>query len=370
MRFAPLREPASFGFCATLAMAVLFVPQSALGEPLAVDSNDQAQAYNFTRRGVCYAIFPEHITQRSRFDVSTASPPRTGTVDIFDFMRFPMLDLAVGQVYGAAAAPCAPDLASSHFDNGGLLASETIASLSTMATSGRVERLPVRITAVDYTHIEFDVIRDKDRGRVGQGRSGSMIMIGERPVAMLVDVSDETVGGTGAIRALRFDAAIGWLGRFLDRNVTRSPSLAPENTAEEMAYEVATWSANPVDGAADPRSLSSDLVGSYVIAPGDLPATIELSLGAQARDRGVGGIVIESHGQNDATTPPRSIRVVVRRSEGGTFRPLSSGTGDSGGHTEIPIRSQKIRVLRIIIESGWNATLPVRLDRIRILAGG
>lgn len=352
-----------------LATLILFVPQLSFGEPLVVDSNDQAQAYSFTRRGVCYAIFPEHITQRSSFDVITASPPRAGTVDIFEFMRFPMLDLAIGQVYGAAAAPCTPNLTSSHFNDGGLLASETIAALSTVATSGRVGRVPVRITAVDYTHIEFDVTRNEDHGRVGQGRSGSMVMIGERPVAMLVTVSDETASKTGTIHALRFDAAIGWLGRFLDRNVTRPSNPAPEITTEEVAYEVATWSANPARGAADPRSLTSDLIGPYVIAPGDLPATIELSFGDKARDRGIGGIVIESRGSDDVTTVPRSVRVVVRRSKGGTFRPLSSGTGDSSGHTEIPIRSQKFRALRIIIESGWDATLPVRLDRIRILAG-
>ncbi len=341
----------------------------AFAEPLAVVGSTQAQAFSFSYRDTCYAIFPEHITDRSAFNVVTTTPPRAGTVNIFEYMRSPELDLGIGELSGAASDPCSPTLRSLRFDDTGLFASDTIATLNTLRNSGRLERTAVRISTVDYGYIGIDLRQADQSGTLGMGFSGSMVMIGEKPVAFMVEViRDETVQDA-EIRALRFDSALAWLGRFLESGNSNRTTIVPGNlTAEELPYAIVSWSANPMEGNADARSLVSDTVGPYVVAPADLPIKIEIVLDAAAVARGVSGILIESLGKDGLTTVPRLTDVKVRRLANGGFRTLTSGTGDLAGRTEISIGSQRILALQLTIQSGWNPGLPLRLDRISIIA--
>lgn len=348
-----------------IAVAGMGGGSGARAEPLSV-VGIQAQAFSFSYRNVCWVIFPDHITPRGSFNVVTATPSRIGRVDVLPYMRFPELDLALGQLFGAAAAECGPRL--------GTLAPEAYlpggeeATLTTVRESGELERVPVRLTVEEYAHLGLSPVDPALSGRLGQGRSGSMVMAGGRPVAMMTDIPADAAGYGAEIRALRMDAALSWLARYLNR---RGPvvagavqSLAVDG--REIGYEVVSWSALPVEESADPRSLAQDGAGPYLIAPQALPAVLEIEVAAQDMPAGSEAIILQA-APAAGMTVPRRVDVYARRAPGTPFRFMASGTIDRTGIGRIAVNGQRFEALQIRILEGWDPGVPVRLDRLKIL---
>lgn len=352
-----------------VAAALAALPPALPAEPLAVDDDIQAQAFSFTHGGACYAILPDHVTPRSRLDVVTATPPRRGIVEIINFMRFEQLDLALGTVVGAAAEPCEPVIGDLRRDDGRTLAAATAATLTTLRRSGVVENEPVILKVVEYEYIGVDPADPRMRGRLGQGRSGAVLTIDGRPVGMMIDVAGEGIGYGAEIRALRFDAALSWLARYLERPTLQAAAAgqADRREAGEVAYTVSAWSAASMRPDGDPRSIARPAAGPYLIAPGDVPATIVL----EPRDADaftLGGIAFEGAAVEGVTTVPRNVSIQVARRPGGAFRTLRTAALPLAGRAEVPVGGQRFAALRIVIEDAWDPVLPVRLDRVRLLA--
>lgn len=335
----------------------------AAAEPLAVVGT-QANAFSFGYRGVCWAIFPNHITSRGGFDVVTQTPSRTGRVDIISYMRFPELDLALGQLIGDASMECEPvigDLHSSDFAT-----SSSIAQLTTVRHSGQLQRTAVRVNVVEYAYIGLDPVNPDEIGTIGRGRSGSVITEGDRPVGIMIDISSEEINYGAEIRALRMDAALNWISRYLDqRNVGPSSSLADEVSGTEIPFEVVAWSALPVEG--DPRSIASSSLGPYVIAANDLPATIEIDVDRALMSNGGDRIIFESSADDEAFTVPREVSISAKRTERSPFRFLNTMNVGQNGKGEATIRDQSFEGVEIRIESVWDPSKPIRLDRLRVL---
>ena len=106
-----------------------------------------------------------------------------------------------------------------------------------------------------YEHIGVTPIEPAEGASFAKGRSGSILTVDDVPVGIAIELPP--AGWGAAMRVLRLDAIKGRLDRYLSGSTAGrgAPTLAADD-AEEIPYEVVSWTARPLAPENDPTALT------------------------------------------------------------------------------------------------------------------
>lgn len=342
-------------------MLVIALP--AFAQPVAVDRG-AGQGLLFQHRGNCYAIMPHHVTEPGVSDVSfDAGTTRKGEGTIIqDFTPF---DLSLATVRRRFAANCQLDL--DDLPTGIEPVLERREPLRMVRVSnGEIEEARVELERLDFSTLTARL--SPDATRLLEGNSGAMIFSGASPIAMAIQADGDT-----RLVALRIDAIVSYIGRFLDgrpeAEATSLPSSTATGTAGALAYDLLACSIEPA------RPDRSCLVmtrggGPAVFAPGTERLVIDLDIatpdGAPQRVQSV-----EVRSAADGKTETRPRKIVVTISPSGEQRALYRPFADRDMPADDVFEASRPagvagRTLRLVVMDRWNPDLPLRIDDITL----
>lgn len=341
-------------------MFALVLPASA--QPVAIDRG-AGQGLLFQYRGNCYAIMPHHVTEPGVSDVSLdAGTTRKGEGTIVqDFMPF---DLSLAAVRRRFAANC--QLGFEDLPAGIEPILERREPLRMVRVSnGEIEEAGVELERLDFSTLTARL--SPDATRLLEGNSGAMIFSGASPVAMAVQADGDT-----RLVALRVDAIVGYIGRFLEGRPEAAASPRLEVIGSEgggLAYDLLSCSLEPT--RPDRSCLAMVRGDAPAIFPiGGERLVIDLDIatpdGAPRRVRSV-----EIRSAADAKSETRPRKIVVTISPSGEERALYRPFADSDMPADDIFEATRPggvtgRTLRIVILDRWNPDLPLRIDSITL----
>lgn len=339
-------------------------------EPAFVGSGmqQQGQAFTFSHRGTCYALLPNHVSpRRQTLSLSAGNPARLGKGTMTP-SRFPLADFALASVEGALALDCSPSWTSLSSDLGRVLPDGGAATLTTVRPSGVVERVQVTMSPVTYEHIGVTPADPALRGTLGQGRSGSLLSVGDVPVGIVIELPGDT--GAGELRVLRIDAIKGRLDRYLRGSEPAVPASPVLVEADAIPFQVVSWNVEPATPDHNPMALAQPNGGPFIA--GEAGGVVRLRLRllddhGVAATRTVQGVRLQTDPSADATVP-KTVRLYAPRSEDDRSpRRLNTGHVGPGGNGKISLRPIRVEWLDIELRDAWNPAKPVRMDKLVIV---
>ena len=186
-----------------------------------------------------------------------------------------------------------------------------------------------------------------------------MLMAGERPVGMAVEMLSGTTGRFVRIEEVGMNAAR-WI-RSRGRSFGGGPAPAPEpEPAAGLAVEVVSASALPLAPETGPGNLLTG-AGAYLALP-------EREMRIRFRVAGEGAaplslVRLESDPEGEGAVP-RRVRIEVSSSrEPGRLRPFARGEMPLDGRVEFARAPTLVRWIDVVILGAWSDG-PVRLDRV------
>lgn len=348
-----------------IALTTSAVSSMVLAEPafVGVGNRSQGQAFTFLHRETCFAVLPNHVSPRQKFSLRAGDPPRTGTGTMTP-RRFTAADFALAIVDGAMANGCSPTWDSLPDNLGPLLPDGGAATITTIRSSGVEERVAVIMSPVTYEHIGVMPVDSKLRGLLGQGRSGSLLSVGNQPVGIVIERPDSN--NQGELRVLRMDAIKARLNRYLS---TAQPIVSKQNTAQStgtgVAFDVVSWTVEPSDPDNAPTQLEQADGNPYLAVSTQRTPRLRL------RIVGVNGGIVRgvqlSSEADDTYAIPKTIRLYAPRGPNdGSPRRLATGRVGPDGEGTIAIRARRLRWLDVEVIDTWDPSKPVRIDILRI----
>ncbi len=328
----------------------------------------------------CLALLPHHVAT----ETSVPSLLREGSeglrgeaVSVTDLGD----DAAVAVMTGSIAGRCGYALGGisrhveRHLRDGGL------GALRSVNGDGTLGRLPVAIVDDDGQTF-LRVLPTNERERIRKGHSGSLLVVNDQPVGMLLAVHARTGVGT----VMRTDALLAKVEAHL-RGATPMPtarvdaSTAPSQgsaaagptEAEARApaagpWQVLSWSADPVGSA----HLASRLVtagneGHWAARADSWPVALEL--GGPDAVRIVRGVSFHAGADVEPAQRPSRIQVLVSvAAEGASWRSVASGSLQyAEGEAKLEFLPVRARRVRIEIYDSQGDPAHVALSRLRVL---
>lgn len=318
-----------------------------------------------SRLGACYAVTPGHVVGGEIFATlkGGSGGKALGDADLLQKFGY---DLAILRVRGRLAASCGDSLRSIP-DLGDVLGAETSAAVSSVNPDGSVSRRPVTITDVGLVHLRVRPASDADR--LFQGLSGSPVLVGDRPVGLLMAVD----AATGEGRVLRYDRALETLRPFFGQGGGSgvgggegTSEAPPRAGAGSRDLVVRAWSSPPL-GAEHRAENVTRQAGVWYAQARDFPVDLELAFPSDAV-RTLHGVRIISEGVEPPERRVRDFEVFVSGSNDGGWMSVRSGTAfqtDDGKTLRFaPVRAKRI-LLRV--HSHWGAEDAVGLGGVEVL---
>lgn len=354
-----------------LASYVFLVSATLAGPAYLVTKGEQAQAFIFSHRSQCYAVMPNHVSKRDRFSLKGGIPEKQGNGKMTS-LRFPDSDLALAVVTGPLAQNCTPTWSNLPRDVTAFLPSGGGAVLETVRSNGLMERVDVVMSPISYEHIGITPTVDRMKGRLGKGRSGSVLVSNGTPVGIAIEVPRGTNSSQGEVRVLRMDAIVARLDRFLTgRQVLSTATTQTKNTKSsqiigEIPFVVADWNYTPTTPENDPTNLAIDGAKPFLTEPLSRILKIDLNL-SDDKAVPVKEIMITSDSSDTTFTAPKGIKILVSNSEDKSrARSLGSAEMSPDGRFSLRLGTQKMRWILIRISSSWEPNKPLRIDEIRL----
>jgi hypothetical protein len=340
-------------------IAVLAVRADA--QPVAIDRG-AGQGLLFQHRGNCYAIMPHHVTEPGVSDVSLdvgTTRKGEGTI-VQDFTPF---DLSLATVRRRFAANCQLTLDDLPTSIEPILERREPLRM-VRVSNGEIEEAGVELERLDFSTLTARL--GPGASRLLKGNSGAMIFSGASPIAMAVQAD-----GDARLIALRTDAIVGYIGRFLDGRPQAEAATAPspEPVADGLAYSLVACSLEPLRPDRSCLSMSRG-AGPAIFPPGDERLVIDLDIstphGAPQRVRGV---ELRSAAGGSSETRPRKIVVTISPSgeERALYRPFADQDMPAD-EDFVATRPGAVagRTLRIVVMDRWDPDLPLRIDGIAL----
>jgi len=337
-------------------------------EPVSVNS-PAGQGFAFNHNGNCFIMLPAHVHDSgTALNLSAGSPATVGAADVMH--SFAGMDLSIASVTGGLVDRCAYE-----FDSFPLNVDEVVSlggriTLVNVSETGRVDRLRGQIESIGYDALTFEL---EDGVSIYQGRSGSIVLAGETPIAMLVEALDDGQG-----YALRMDTIRERIGRLIDHrasiNVQTETAISGprSNDMRSGLSGLGAFLTACSDVTVAPES------NCWAFAKGDAPLLIDsksLPFTIDVRLSNEGAVLRQAILQADAaaadSTTPKS--VIVLRATGSQDRPGWStfGRGDMSPQGFFSAQNGdgvRTRGVQIVILDGWfiNGDEPIRLDGIEL----
>jgi hypothetical protein len=345
-----------------LAFPCLLLPALALAEPVAVNRG-AGQGYLFTHRNNCYIMLPNHVSERAAgLTLSAGAPPVSGEAAIF--RRYPDIDLALAHVTLGLEGRCGMPFNRLPARIDDILPQSGILTLVYVGYEGAILRDEVDL--VEALHDTL-VVRTRAGANIDyrQGVSGSVLMAGEVPVAIMLRALD-----LATAEALRVDAIVERARRLLDGTlaVPVAEEAGGDADPNSLSYRIVSCEPEPFDPDAACARLMQD--GRYVEMPPGRVVAIELELeGAMDVAVSLREIEVVAPAAADGYTIPRSLRIEVDSSVGDARRWRTFASGDmppSGRYRAELSAGQFARRLRILVLDSWDATLPLRIESVAL----
>lgn len=367
------------GLAIGLGTALAALPSLGLAQQAVVRSYDAAglelgQAWLMHSAGRCYALLPHHVAQ----ETSVASLLREGARGLRgEAMSVADLgdDAAIALLSGAIAQDCGYSIGSVPRSVDRRLRDGGLGTLRYVNGDGSLGRLAV--TVVDDDGVRYLRIRPSTDGdRIRKGHSGSLLLLGDQPVGMLLSVSARSGVGT----VLRTDALLGKVDAHVrTAAATANPTGTIGNSTAaskavaaptENGWHVTGWNVDPISSDHLASQLTAgDGDGHWAARVGQWPAVVEL--GGLDAVRIVYGVEFLAAEAGDAATLPARVQVMTSvNAERPSWRAVATGTLDYvDGVARLAFPPTRARMLRVEIHGTQSAAGQVALGRLRVLEG-
>lgn len=283
-----------------LAQQVLVRSYANPGQPI-------GQGYLSHYRSDCLALLPTHVAE----EASTPAFLREGngllgeSDDVADLGD----DLSVARVTGQVTEDCGYSLSTISRAVDVTIRGQGIATLRSVNGDATLGRMAVAIIDDDGT-VYLRVRPTNDRIQIRRGHSGSLLMIGDKPVGMLLSVKK------GVGKVLRFDRMLASAEAHLTTRRGRNAAQAPSGSAQgDLAAavnggRVTGWNAIPVDESHRAANLIADAnAGPWRARAEHWPVEVELDL---AGDKVViSRIELDGSGIENASELPQRVEIFV-----------------------------------------------------------
>lgn len=331
---------------AILAGAWLLAPVPAHAQQALLKADEVGQAMLRARGDRCYAITVNHLMGQETTALVTAPGRERGEGDLLRRLPAAPEPIALLTIRGLPAKLCPPFEGPLALDD--LLQSSAAASLRLVRADGSVDRVPLLVGSIEVETIEVKAVG----APLMQGMSGGTVLVADRPIGLLVDVSDE--GQTG--RVMRLDRMFERLAPHLATGVSVQVPMA--TATGDVPYEIIRSTGAPVALENKVSSLQGDGQGPWRVTA---EARVELVLKV---DKPVTGVTLNLTGLPD---PPRSVEVLGGRSEHGPWQSLAAlalEPGDTTATQHFPATRLTFVLIRIAPAVGEKTMAVTRLSLI------
>jgi hypothetical protein len=326
------------------------------------------QAFLARYGDTCVALLPTHVAQEAGVPAflgegDGALGEAESVVDLGE-------DLGVARVSGNLAQDCGSSMStiSRAIDN--LVTNQGLAALRMVNSEATLANLSVVV--VDNDGRQFLRVRPTHaKAQIRKGNSGSLLMVGDRPVGMLLSVSAKHGVGT----VLRLDALLERVETHLARQRGQGPAAdraggrqaVTDLAAAENGGHIDGWNTLPVDSAHRPANLiAGGEAPPWRARVDQWPAQVELDL---AGDRVViSRIELDARDVPKAERPGRLEILVSASSDGRSWRSLLSRDVefDDDGIAIYTFAPTWARQVKLAIGNSNGAAGVISLRRVRI----
>jgi len=328
-----------------------------------IRAGENGQALLLSRLGECYAVTPAHVIGNDLFAtlVGGYSDKPQGDADLLQTFGY---DLSILRVTGALAKQCGGPLANvPALDS--LLSVRGAANVTSVNEDGSITRRNVTLNDVGLLYLH---LRPDSGNELFKGLSGSLVLVADNPVGILMSVDPETGEG----RALRYDRAIetlrpffglpgGSAGKAVDKPVPNAASAGLHAT-------VVSWSSPPIGAEYRASNLTDkeDKNSIWYAIPDKFPLELVIQLPGD-RAHKLDSLRLIGEGVTPGERLPRDFEVLVSSTGQGNWVPVINGTYFKTDSDKLlrfaPVRARQV-MLRIY--SNWGDSDAVGLSGIEI----
>ena len=362
------------GIAALAGLMALGAVAPAFGQQAVVRSYDApelevGQAWLMHNGGRCYAVLPWHVATETsvpsllREDGRGLRGEATEVVELGDDAAIARLGGGITQDCGYSSGSISRAVAR-HVRDGGL---GTLRSVNGDGTLGRLS-----VTIIDDDGVAFlRVLPTIEGERIRKGHSGSLLLMGDQPVGMLLSVHARSGVGT----VMRTDALLAKVDGFLRGGEPPAPAPAPAPAASGRAegvqagpWRVTAWNSDPAGSAHVAAHLTAAGEQGFWAARAERwPVTLEL--GGPDAVRVVRGVAFHVGAAPDGPSLPARVQVMTSASADGTaWRVAASGVLEFvAGVAVVEFVPARARRVRVEIFESQGAPAEVALGRLRVI---
>lgn len=314
------------------------------------------QAFLTHRAGQCWAILPTHVIKEAGSLAFVREGGLLGeaeeTHDLGD-------DLGLARVEGAITRSCGSGIATISRAVSRRVRDSSVALVRSVNADATLAQLPVAVVDDDGEGTLRVRPVDPDE-QIQKGQSGSLLVIDDAPVGMLLSVHARH----GVGRVLRLDAMLERVEAFLAGLDAEAPARAPGAVAPAR---VIAWSASPVDAEHRAANLLADGdAPGWRVRVDAWPVEIELALAGEKRVA-LAGVELDA---SDVPAPerPGQIEVLVAASrERPRWRSVWSGAlSYEGARASLQWAPSWARAVKLRFHPADGGARTLGLNRVRL----
>lgn len=328
-----------------------------------IRAGEHGQALLLNRLGECYAVTPAHVIGGDLFATligGEAGKPR-GDADLLQTFGY---DLSILRVTGALAKQCGGPLANVPVLDG-LLSATSAANVTSVNEDGSISRRNVTLNDVGLIYLR---LRPDTGNELFKGLSGSLVLVGDKPVGILMSLDAETGEG----RALRFDRAIETLRPFFGLSggiaVAAPDALVPKAAGAGLQATIVSWSSPPIGAGYRASNLinTREKASVWYATADKFPLELIIQLPGD-KSHTLDALRLIGEGVEPGERLPRDFEVLIRSSVEGNWLPVSNGTYFKT-ETDKLVRFAPVRARQVMLRiySHWGDSEAVGLSGIEI----
>jgi hypothetical protein len=358
-----------------LALASFLVPGLTGAQQLLVRSYENTaltigQAYLTHYGDQCIALLPTHVSAEVRIPAFLSE----GTSQLGEASEVNDLgdDLSVAQVTGNVTQDCGNSISTISRAVSNLVSSQGLATLRSVNSDGTLANLSVAVVDNDgKTYLRVRPTNDKIQIR--KGHSGSMLMVGNRPVGMLLSVNSKH----GVGKVLRMDTLLDRAEAHMAKRKHTSATAKANSGTGKAGIDLAAsanggsiigWNTLAVDADHRPANLvGPESAPHWRATVENWPAEIELDLAGEKVI--ISRIELDAAGLPAADELPGRLEIFVNVSSGErSWRSLLSREAefDANGIAVFAFAPTWARQVKIAIGNSRGAADTTSLRRIRV----
>jgi len=328
-----------------------------------IRAGEHGQALLLNRLGECYAVTPAHVVGSDLFATligGEAGKPQ-GDGDLLQTFGY---DLSILRVTGALAKQCGGALANVPVLDR-LLSATSAANVTSVNEDGSISRRNVTLSDVGLIYLR---LRPDSGSELFKGLSGSLVLVGDKPVGILMSLDAETGEG----RALRFDRAIETLRPFFGLSggagVAAPDTPAPTAAGDGLQATIVSWSSPPLGAGYRASNLvdSQEKTSVWYATADSFPLELIIQLPGD-KSHTLDALRLVGAGVEPGERLPRDFEVLIRSNVEGNWLPVSNGTYFKT-ETDKLVRFAPVRARQIMLRiySHWGDGEAVGLSGIEI----